>query len=77
MISISGLTKQQVKLLDIIWNFPDVDQFEEWRSTLSLENAQLVDTLMELVRQEILEDMIDEKFTDAKEVLKNLKGDIK
>ena len=37
----------------------------------------MVDTLMELVRQEILEELIDEDFTDAKEVLKNLKGDIK
>ena len=77
MISIGGLTKQQIKLLDIIWDFPDAEQFEEWRSTLSLEKAQMVDTLMELVRQEILEELIDEDFTDAKEVLKNLKGDIK
>lgn len=49
MITIDGLTKQQVKLLDIMWELNCASAYENWKSGLSESTMNTVDTLEQLV----------------------------
>jgi hypothetical protein len=69
MITIEGLTKQQVKLLDIMWSIYDIEVYDEWKSALSLELQDTVDVLEKLALYETLEQEL-QNFTQANEVLK-------
>jgi hypothetical protein len=69
MITISGLTKHQCRLLDIMWNIPTVEQYEEWKSNLSLKLMDTVCVLEELVLLAELDEITDEECGKAKKVL--------
>lgn len=69
MITIEGLTKGQVKLLDIMWSITDIEVYEEWKSSLSEELQDMVDVLEKLALYETLEQELQD-FTQANEVLK-------
>ena len=69
MITIDGLTKGQVKLLDIMWSITDVQVYDEWKSALSEELQDMVDVLEKLVVYETLEEELQD-FTQANEVIK-------
>lgn len=55
MITISGLTVEQVKLLDIMWGMKDIEVYDTWRNSLSERMQNLVCSLEELVMIETLE----------------------
>jgi hypothetical protein len=69
VITIDGLTKGQVKLLDIMWSITDVQVYDEWKSALSEELQDMVDVLEKLVVYETLEEELQD-FTQANEVIK-------
>jgi hypothetical protein len=69
MITIEGLTKQQVKLLDIMWSIYDIEVYDEWKSALNEELQDMVDVLEKLALYETLEQELQD-FTQANEVLK-------
>lgn len=69
MITIHGLTAGQIKLLDVMWRITDVQVYEEWKSALSEELQNLVDTLENLVKYELIEQDLQD-YTQAEEVLK-------
>jgi len=69
MITIDGLTKGQVKLLDIMWSIHDIEVYDEWKSALSEELQDTVDVLEKLALYETLEEELQD-FTQANEVLK-------
>jgi hypothetical protein len=69
MITIDGLTKGQVKLLDIMWSITDIEVYDEWKSALSEELQDMVDVLEKLVVYETLEEELQD-FTQANEVIK-------
>jgi hypothetical protein len=69
MITIEGLTQEQVKLLDIMWSIYDIEVYDEWKSSLSLELQDTVDVLEKLALYETLEQEMQD-FTQANEVLK-------
>lgn len=71
MISIEGLTKKQAAMLDIIWAFNDDSEFSIWFSSLMWEDKLTVETLLELVKYELMESLLDLYETDAKEVIGN------
>ncbi len=49
MITISGLTKRQVELLDTMWELKDMEDYEEWKNSLNEETMNEVDTLEQMV----------------------------
>lgn len=49
MITIDGLTKQQVNLLDTMWSIDSAVDYEEWKSGLSEQTMNTVDTLEQMV----------------------------
>jgi hypothetical protein len=69
MITIEGLTKQQVKLLDIMWSIHDIEVYDEWKSALSEQMQDMVDVLEKLASYEMLETKLQD-FTQANEMLK-------
>jgi len=69
VITIDGLTKGQVKLLDIMWSISDVEVYDEWKSALSEELQDMVDVLEKLVVYETLEEELQD-FTQANELIK-------
>jgi hypothetical protein len=69
MITIDGLTKGQVKLLDIMWSITDIEVYDEWKSALNEELQDMVDVLEKLVIYETLEEELQD-FTQANKVLK-------
>lgn len=70
MIQIEGLTKGEMKLLDIMWSISDIQVYDEWKSALNLELQNLVTTLEQLVLMEHREQELDPQLKDAKEILK-------
>ncbi len=49
MITITGLTKRQVELLDTMWELKDMEDYEQWRDSLDEETMNEVDTLEQMV----------------------------
>lgn len=49
MITISGLTKKQVKLLDTMWELQDIEDYENWKNSLDENTMNEVDTLEQMV----------------------------
>lgn len=69
MISISGLTEEQVEMLDFMWNELDTEEeFTEWYDALDADQQKQADLLMRMVILETYEEELDD-LTDAKLVL--------
>jgi len=64
MLSIEGLNKKQMAMLDIIWSCRNEKQFVEWFLSLSEIDRQTVESLFEILRQEYLEMVVRETPMD-------------
>lgn len=76
-MEIHNLTNEQVKMLDKLWSLETIEEVEYFKRQLPLFRRQQVDTLMELVRLQALDDMIDEHdegdcYPDAEILLKKI-----
>lgn len=69
MISIDGLSKKQVAMLNIIWTCNGEEQFLDWFCALPYADKLTVESLMQCLAYEVLEDTLDINFTEAKEIL--------
>ena len=68
MITIDGLTKEQVSLLDTMWDIDGYDEYMEWKEQLSTATRMEVEVLEQMVTlAEFDEEEID--VTQAKELL--------
>lgn len=73
MISIEGLNKKQMVMLDIIWSCQSNEQFLEWYLSLGEKDRLTVESLMEILRQEYLEMSVREKpLEDVQQLLKRI-----
>lgn len=73
-IRIDGLTPEQCRLLDCIWAIEDQDEFESWYGTLQYRTMQEVESLLELLRQEMMERYLDmDSLTEARAYLDNIR----
>ena len=73
-MTIDGLTKEQVEMLDKLWSLDTMEEVRQFRSTLPQFRQQQIDTLMEIILQELAEDEITkmETFPDAEKILKEI-----
>ena len=68
-ITLTNLTPYQVEMLDHMWNLESMQEVEEWQSTLSPRDRVMSDTLMRMVLQEVVEDLVVEDLGLAREYL--------
>lgn len=66
-MTITGLTKRQVFLLDKMWSIKGIEEYEEWKSGLNEQTMNTVDSLEQLVMWAELDDITD--VSDAVRVL--------
>jgi hypothetical protein len=71
-VKLTGLTYEQVEMLDIMWSLDTVDEFFDWYETLTKEEQNICDTLQRLIILEIADAEWEntKKFPLAKQVLK-------
>lgn len=70
MISIDGLNKNQVALLNKIWNCKGEHEFLEWFSSLSPLDQKTTESLLKLLSYEVLEhEFVLDNFDEANAVL--------
>ena len=69
MIQIDGLKPYQVKLLDLMWSIESAEEYEKFKSMLSEDLMNEVDTLEQMIVLATLDEEMDETLTDAKEAL--------
>jgi len=74
MITIDGLNKKQVSMLDKLWSLDTTAEILEWMDTLNTTDQQMADVLMEMIRLEVtdLETANIETFPEVEKILKNL-----
>lgn len=73
-LRINGLTPEQCRLLDCIWAIQDQEEFESWFCTLQYRTMQEVESLLELLRQEMMERYLDmDSLTEARAYLDNIR----
>jgi predicted translin family RNA/ssDNA-binding protein len=68
MISISGITKRQKRMLNIMWNLDSQEDYFEWYNSLDSELQNEADLLQRLVILESYEEDLGDCI-DAKKVL--------
>ena len=74
-IRIDGLTPEQCRLLDCIWAIQDSQEFESWYCTLPYRTMQEVESLLELVRLEMMERYLDmDSLSTARAYLDNIRS---
>jgi hypothetical protein len=71
-IKISGLTYEQVEMLDIMWSLDTVDEFFNWYENLDKDDQNTVDTLQRLIILEVADAEWEntKRFPQAKALLK-------
>jgi len=71
-ITITGLTKRQVFLLDKMWSIDSASDYEEWKSDLDEQTMNTVDTLEHMVMWAELDDIQDDECNVARSVLSRI-----
>jgi hypothetical protein len=69
MIQIDGLKEYQVKLLDLMWSINSDEEYENFKSSLSEDMMNEVDTLEQLLVLATIDDEVTDNFDLAKEAL--------
>jgi len=59
MLKIHNLTREQVQMLNKLWTMNTLEEVLEFRDTLPLFRRQQIDTLLEMVRLQIIDDDVD------------------
>lgn len=65
MISIDGLTKHQVQLLDKMWSLDGIEEYDNWYTTLDESTMNMVDTLEQMVILAELDDVEDVSYAES------------
>lgn len=72
-IQISGLTAYQVALLDMMWQFEELEEIEAWKELLDDETQRQVDLLMRMVVLATTDDLMVEDTAQAQEYLERFR----
>jgi hypothetical protein len=72
MISIDGLTKHQVQLLDTMWALDSIEDYDQWYTGLDEDTMNMVDTLEQMVILAELDNVEDVSY--AQSLLERYRG---
>jgi hypothetical protein len=74
-LKIDGLTVEQCRLLDCIWAIQDKEEFESWFCTLQYRTMQEVESLLELIRLEMMERYLNmDSLSTARAYIDNIRS---
>jgi hypothetical protein len=59
-MQIHNLTSEQRHMLDQLWSFETLEQIEQFKKELPLFRRQQIETLLEMVRLQVADDILDE-----------------
>jgi hypothetical protein len=72
---IHGLTGRQKEMLDIMWSMEELEDVEEWVSTLSEKEQKISEVLMQMVVLETYESMLEQTSTkEANDLINRIKA---
>ena len=72
---IHGLTSRQIAMLDIMWSMEELEDVEEWVSTLSEKEQKISEVLMQMVVLETYESMLEQTSTkEANDLINRIKA---
>jgi hypothetical protein len=76
MITIDGLTPHQVDMLNHMWEIDSYQDLLDWQESLSYEERQISETLVDLVTLAELDSTLlaKEDFTDANKLIAKVKN---
>lgn len=70
MITISGLTKRQVKLLDKMWAIDSYQDYMDWKEAMTGKQIQEIETLEEMIMLAEIDEV--DTLADANDFLKKV-----
>ena len=59
-MQIHNLTSEQRQMLDQLWSFETLEEIEQFKRELPLFRRQQIETLLEMVRLQVADDLVDE-----------------
>jgi hypothetical protein len=78
MINITGLTREQCDMLDIIWSFKTHDEYSNWLECLDDNEFNMAHGLMELLALAIIDEALEAKkadpYKEANQVINQIKN---
>jgi len=74
MITIDGLSKKQVAMLDMLWSIDTMEGINKYRNTLCSDDQHMVDVLMEMIMLQTIDEQTadTEIYPEVEKILKNL-----
>ena len=72
-IQINGLTAYQVELLDMMWQFEELEDIEAWKELLDSETQHQVELLMRMVVLATTDELLVEDTTQAEAYLRRFR----
>lgn len=79
MITLDGLTMQQVNMLNHMWSIDSYADLLDWQQSLSYEDRQTSETLVDLVTLAEIDELLlaKESYIDADKLISKVKKAIK
>ena len=74
MIEITGLTKRQMVLADILWSIEEWDMVEVFIKSLSKRDRIDCEGIIEMMTMSMIEELGNKDFTEANEIIEKVKS---
>ena len=78
MLNITGLTQDQVDMLDIIWSFDTKEDYYNWFELLDDDESMMCRGLLELLTLAIIDEALESKkvdpYKEANQVINQIKN---
>jgi hypothetical protein len=74
MIEITGLTKRQMILADIIWSIEEWDMVEVFIKSLSKRDRIDCEGIIEMMTMSMIEELGNKDFTEANKIIEKVKS---
>jgi len=74
MIELTGLTKRQMILADIIWSIEEWDMVEVFIKSLSKRDRIDCEGIIEMMTMSMIEELGNKDFTEANKIIEKVKS---
>ena len=74
MIELTGLTKRQMVLADILWSIEEWDMVEVFIKSLSKRDRIDCEGIIEMMTMSMIEELGNKDFTEANEIIEKVKS---
>jgi 3-dehydroquinate dehydratase len=74
MIELTGLTKRQMVLADILWSIEEWDMVEVFIKSLSKRDRIDCEGIIEMMTMSMIEELGNKDFTEANKIIEKVKS---